>query len=485
MKWIVFIQNQMAEVNQLLLLHSEELRRLKRKLEVVEQLHLAPTMYMATVLEVVRRKAFSKHFLDKADALADTFGSVHEEEVGLRTNFQSKLKKHFLAKMFTGMDDLPPPFAKSPPGRFDDNLPDITLEDVEKLRKQFPDLAKSLSVPESNALSNLLARSFNQKLTAEEGETLFSLQNMPGKIHIRSTDIGSVSVMNKLIKDFVPRRKNGRRAGTDPANTDSETDTDAETNTFARKKYSRSLTRSLPLEASTLTLETTNAEKAANGNSSSSAVPSSSSGLNTANNSSVAPSSSSDGSCSKPGLVDSMKGEEMRSKLGGVEMMLKLIKSELNGMKSDHLEDKEKFLKDLEFFRKDFDVQLAYYDGKKEEEVKDIEIQLEVERNKLEDCHREIDIYRHQLESATRDVDHLKADIEEQKENFLRAKKDIVAKNKAEWEEHEKRLLLEHELEMENLRNDMENNGKLAGLESTVDKLKSLLEKKELDIEGG
>ena len=59
---------------------------------------------------------------------------------------------------------------------FDDHLPEITLSDVEELRRDFPDLAASLSVPESNALSNLLARSFNQKLTKEEGETLHSLQ---------------------------------------------------------------------------------------------------------------------------------------------------------------------------------------------------------------------------------------------------------------------------------------------------------------------
>ena len=59
---------------------------------------------------------------------------------------------------------------------FDDRLPEITLSDVEELRRDFPDLAASLSVPESNALSNLLARSFNQKLTKEEGETLHSLQ---------------------------------------------------------------------------------------------------------------------------------------------------------------------------------------------------------------------------------------------------------------------------------------------------------------------
>jgi hypothetical protein len=33
------------------------------RMEVLEQLHLAPSMYLATVLEVVRRRSFSEHYL--------------------------------------------------------------------------------------------------------------------------------------------------------------------------------------------------------------------------------------------------------------------------------------------------------------------------------------------------------------------------------------------------------------------------------------
>ena len=41
MKWVVFIQNQISEVGQLLVMHVEELRRLRRKLDVVEQIHVS------------------------------------------------------------------------------------------------------------------------------------------------------------------------------------------------------------------------------------------------------------------------------------------------------------------------------------------------------------------------------------------------------------------------------------------------------------
>ena len=71
MKWVVFIQDQMAEVGRTLLMHAEEVRRLNRKMEVIEQIHTAPAIYMATAVEVVRRKAFSNHYLTRASSLAN------------------------------------------------------------------------------------------------------------------------------------------------------------------------------------------------------------------------------------------------------------------------------------------------------------------------------------------------------------------------------------------------------------------------------
>ena len=69
LKWVMFIQKQMAETGQQLVLYYEELKRLSRRLEVMEQLHLAPSMYLATVVEVVRRRAFSDQYLKKASIL--------------------------------------------------------------------------------------------------------------------------------------------------------------------------------------------------------------------------------------------------------------------------------------------------------------------------------------------------------------------------------------------------------------------------------
>ena len=162
LKWVMYIQRQMAEQGQQLVLYYEELKRLSRRLEVLEQLHLAPTMYVATVVEIVRRRSFSEQYLRKTSFFAQNFSTVYNDEVKLRKTFQDKINKHFLATMFKGMGDLPPPFATKGPDTFDEKLPALSLSDLERLRSQLPELAESLSVPDTETLSNLLTRSFSQ-----------------------------------------------------------------------------------------------------------------------------------------------------------------------------------------------------------------------------------------------------------------------------------------------------------------------------------
>ena len=99
------------------------------------------------------------------------------------------------------MDDFPPDFATIPPADFDRGLPKISLQDLERLRAEFPNIAESLSMPDRNILSSLLTKSFNQALTAEEGNALYNLQTMTHKIPLSGSGLGSVSMMNRLVGD--------------------------------------------------------------------------------------------------------------------------------------------------------------------------------------------------------------------------------------------------------------------------------------------
>jgi hypothetical protein len=546
MKWVVFIQNQMSEVGQLLVMHVEELKRLRRKLDVVEQIHMAPSIYMATAVEVVRRRAFADHYLYKANSLADTFSSLHDEELVLRINFQSKLKKHFLSKMFPGMEDQPPSFATSKPVVFDNQLPEITLADVELLRNQFPDLAKSLSLPEENALSNLLAKSFNQTLTQEEGETLYSLQNMPRKISMTTRDIGSMSVMNQLISGM--RKQSSRMSAV--SDSDDETDNERMLNRDRTRRYSNGkkkkitsgdkLTRSLPHESVT-SLTRNNGSTGFNLDlvdpSSSSADPSSSSAGNTTGNNSVAPSSSSDGSVMKQqtpstslmqesstmgklaeeraALIASLniKVAESEAKLDKLQtsvrtslepchMSLSALKKDLANMKSKLVADQDSFQK----FTDDLKLQivanvvrvnensnkrlsLVMEDVEQrarkqsESDLDKIRDKLELEMQKLEDSHREIDIYQQQLQQAAQEADKLKTENIEAKELHSSNMSRLKEATDIEKAEIIKKLTLEHEIELDALREELENSEKVANCEAEVKRLREVLQLKESDVE--
>ena len=97
---------------------------------------------------------------------------------------------------------------------------------------------------------------------------------------------------------------------------------------------------------------------------------------------------------------------------------------------------------------------------------------MDVEQNKLEDCHREIEIYRQQLESATHSVDQLKAEVMDLKESHADQMNALETKASNDKQEEINKVILEHEVELESLKNHLENSGKVAALESTIKSLK-------------
>lgn len=63
LKFIGHIENRMSELDNQMLFSHRCLRRLQRHLIIIEQIHLAPIIYVTAVTEVVRRRTFSGLFL--------------------------------------------------------------------------------------------------------------------------------------------------------------------------------------------------------------------------------------------------------------------------------------------------------------------------------------------------------------------------------------------------------------------------------------
>nr|CAH7722811.1 unnamed protein product [Callosobruchus chinensis] len=154
LRWVMYVEDKILEIDHKLVIYYESLKRLRRHLEVLQQIHLAPATYLSAIAEVVRRRAFSQSFLLWASEVACHLLTIHNEEVTRRKEFQSQFDGHFLNALFPGMDDLPPSFATQAPSMFDTALPKITQEDIDRLKKELPDLADNLNVPDTTAVTN-------------------------------------------------------------------------------------------------------------------------------------------------------------------------------------------------------------------------------------------------------------------------------------------------------------------------------------------
>lgn len=185
LKWVMYVENKMREVDSKLMMYNESLKRLRRHLEVFQQIHLAPQMYMSAVAEVVRRRTFSQAFLVWASNLACQLLTVHSEELARRREFQSKFDGHFLNTLFPGLEDTPPPFATQAPSVFDGGLPKLTVDDIELLRSQLPDLALTVSSPDLDSITQFfLSKSLTDASTdgnKEKDSSSMRVDEVPAK----------------------------------------------------------------------------------------------------------------------------------------------------------------------------------------------------------------------------------------------------------------------------------------------------------------
>ncbi|CAH1774266.1 unnamed protein product [Owenia fusiformis] len=145
LRWIMYVEKQVCDIDNKLVIHHENLKKTRRKLEIIKQMHDAPNVYVSAVKEVVRRKWFSTNFLEWAKRLSKGANEVYLEEVGRRQKFGQYLKHHFLQSLFPGIEDSPPQYASITPEPFDHHLPNITQDDITYLKEKVPEFADSLS----------------------------------------------------------------------------------------------------------------------------------------------------------------------------------------------------------------------------------------------------------------------------------------------------------------------------------------------------
>ncbi|KAM9488114.1 RB1-inducible coiled-coil protein 1 [Clarias gariepinus] len=140
LKWCCYVMLHADQDGEKLQALLRLLTELLERVRVVEALSTVPQMYCLAVVEVVRRKMFIKHYREWASALVKDGKNLYEAEKAKRETFGKLFRKSFLRnRLFRGLDSWPPSsFCTRKPRRFDFELPDISLNDLQYLKSCCP-----------------------------------------------------------------------------------------------------------------------------------------------------------------------------------------------------------------------------------------------------------------------------------------------------------------------------------------------------------
>ncbi|XP_060900873.1 RB1-inducible coiled-coil protein 1 [Labrus mixtus] len=140
LKWCCYVMLHADQDGEKLQALLRLLTELMERVRVVDALSTVPQMYCLSVVEVVRRKMFMRHYREWAYALVKDGKLLYEAEKFKRESFGKLFRKSFLRnRLFRGLDSWPPTsFCTRKPRRFDDELPDISVDDLQYLKSCCP-----------------------------------------------------------------------------------------------------------------------------------------------------------------------------------------------------------------------------------------------------------------------------------------------------------------------------------------------------------
>ncbi|KAM8967556.1 RB1-inducible coiled-coil protein 1 isoform 2-T2 [Pelodytes ibericus] len=139
LKWCCFVMLHADQDGEKLQALFRVLTELVERVKIVEALSTVPQMYCLAVVEVVRRKMFIKHYREWANALVKDGKSLYETEKTKRESFGKLFRKSYLRnRLFRGLDSWPSSFCTRKPRRFDGELPDISVNDLQFLQSLCP-----------------------------------------------------------------------------------------------------------------------------------------------------------------------------------------------------------------------------------------------------------------------------------------------------------------------------------------------------------
>uniref|UniRef100_A0A1L8DIA6 RB1-inducible coiled-coil protein 1 n=1 Tax=Nyssomyia neivai TaxID=330878 RepID=A0A1L8DIA6_9DIPT len=201
LKFIIYIENRMYEIDSKLLFIHRNCRRLQKHMGIIEQIHQAPSVYVTAVTEVVRRRTFSSAFLLWASDLSCHMTTIYSEEVVRRQEFWSTFEGHFLCTLFPGIDDMPPPYATVAPSTFDASLPNLTKDDINELFTRLPDFGLKIELPDLSAVIDFFSSRSGGKNVDKDGDRT-SGSTISRNVAVGTSDLPKILDMHSHLKDY-------------------------------------------------------------------------------------------------------------------------------------------------------------------------------------------------------------------------------------------------------------------------------------------
>uniref|UniRef100_A0AAG5D7Z0 RB1-inducible coiled-coil protein 1 n=1 Tax=Anopheles atroparvus TaxID=41427 RepID=A0AAG5D7Z0_ANOAO len=166
--YIMGLETKVCDLDSYLLFCYTSLRRLQKHLSIIEQIHMAPYMYVSAVTEVVRRRTFSIAYQRWAPNLASGLKTRCNEEMMRRQDFNSQFEGHFLSTLFPGMNDMPPSYAIQAPSVFDSSLPALDNQDLQELSRFLPELTEKIPLPNISSVIDFFQTRSVEQLTQKQ-----------------------------------------------------------------------------------------------------------------------------------------------------------------------------------------------------------------------------------------------------------------------------------------------------------------------------
>ncbi|XP_072323879.1 RB1-inducible coiled-coil protein 1 isoform X2 [Scyliorhinus torazame] len=140
LKWCCYVMLHADQNGEKLQALLRLLTELQERIRIVEALSTVPQMYCLAVVEVVRRKMFTKHYREWANALVKEGKQLYKAERAKRESFGKLFRRSFLRnRLFKGLDSWPPSsFCTYKPRKFDFELPEVSLADLQFLQSCCP-----------------------------------------------------------------------------------------------------------------------------------------------------------------------------------------------------------------------------------------------------------------------------------------------------------------------------------------------------------